>query len=99
MQIAASPSDMLRPYIYGYLDNLRSSRRLERVCRINLEIIWLLCTLTPDYKTIADFRRDNNAGITGACRAFVPFCSKANLFAAQAAIDGTKLRPRPAANG
>jgi transposase len=89
------PSDMLRLYIYGYLNNLRSSRRLEKACRINLEIIWLLRTLTPDYKTIADFRRDNNAGITGACRAFVQFCRKANLFAAQVAqvaIDGTKLR-------
>jgi transposase len=89
------PSDMLRLYIYGYLNNLRSSRRLEKACRINLEIIWLLRTLTPDYKTIADFRRDNNTGVTGACRAFVQFCRKANLFAAQVAqvaIDGTKLR-------
>ncbi len=89
------PSDMLRLYIYGYLNNLRSSRRLEKACRINLEIVWLLRKLAPDYKTIADFRRDNNAGITGACRAFVQFCRRANLFAAQlaqVAIDGTKLR-------
>lgn len=89
------PSDMLRLYIYGYLNNLRSSRRLEKACLINLEMVWLLRTLAPDYKTIADFRRDNNAGVTGACRAFVRFCREANLFAAQVAqvtVDGTKLR-------
>ena len=89
------PADLLKLYIYGYLNALRSSRKLEKACRTNLEIIWLLRTLTPDYKTIADFRRDNHTGIVGTCRAFVQFCREADLFAAQIArvtIDGTKLR-------
>jgi transposase len=87
------PGDMLKLYIYGYLSNLRSSRRLEKACLINLELCWLLRTLRPDFKTIADFRRDNPDAIAGVCRAFVQFCRKANLFAgAIAAIDGTKLR-------
>jgi transposase len=84
---------MLRLYIYGYLNGLRSSRRLERACHINLELIWLLRKRTPDFKTIADFRRDNGCGIVGACRAFVQFCRQSNLFAgAIATIDGTKVR-------
>jgi transposase len=89
------PADMLKLYIYGYLNALRSSRKLEKACRTNLEIIWLLRTLAPDYKTIADFRRDNHTGIVGTCRAFVQFCREANLFAVQIArvtVDGTKLR-------
>jgi hypothetical protein len=65
---------------------------LEKACRINLELIWLLRRLTPDFKTIADFRRDNHAGITGACKAFVQFCRKAGLFdGTTAVIDGTKV--------
>ncbi len=87
------PATLLKLYIYGYLNNLRSSRKLEQACLINLEIIWLTCALRPDFKTIADFRRDNPIGITGACRSFVRFCRKMGLFAqAVATIDGTKLR-------
>lgn len=90
---AYDPGDMLRLYIYGYLHGLRSSRRLEKACHINLELIWLLRKLAPDFTTIADFRRDNNTGIIGVCRAFVRFCRDAGLFAgAIATIDGTKLR-------
>ena len=86
------PRAMLRLYIYGYLNGARSSRRLERDCRINVELMWLLATLAPDFKTIADFRRDNGAGIVGACKAFVLFARKAGLIAGEvAAIDGTKL--------
>lgn len=87
------PRDMLRLYIYGYLNAVRSSRKLERACAINLELHWLLCQRAPDFKTIADFRRDNAAAIVGACRAFVLFCRDQGLFAAAiAAIDGTKVQ-------
>jgi transposase len=87
------PGALLRLYIYGYLNQLRSSRRLEAACRINLELIWLLRRLAPDHKTIADFRRDNHPGITGACKAFVRFCRDTGLFdGAQAVIDGTKVK-------
>lgn len=87
------PGALLRLYIYGYVHQLRSSRRLEKACRINLEVIWLLGGLAPDYKTIADFRRDNHIGITGACRSFVQFCREAGLFeGSTAVIDGSKVR-------
>lgn len=87
------PRDMLRLYIYGYLNEIRSSRRLERECGRNLELMWLLRGLAPDFKTIADFRRDNGKGIIGACHAFVLFCKEQGLFNAQlVAIDGSKFR-------
>lgn len=87
------PATLLKLYIYGYLNNLRSSRKLERACLINLEIVWLTCGLRPDFKTLADFRAANHSGITGTCRSFVQFCRKMGLFAqAIASIDGTKLR-------
>lgn len=87
------PAALLRLYLYGYANQVRSSRRLEQACRINLEMIWLLGGLTPDHKTIADFRRDNHPGITGACAAFVQFCREAGLFdGASAVIDGSKVR-------
>ncbi|MGB9172182.1 MAG: transposase, partial [Bradyrhizobium sp.] len=57
------PRDLLKLYIYGYLNEVRSSRKLERECRRNVELMWLLGRLAPDFKTIADFRRDNAAGI------------------------------------
>ncbi len=86
------PRAMLRLYIYGYLNGARSSRRLERECRINVELMWLMAMLAPDFKTIADFRRDNGAGIVGACKAFVLFARETGLIAGEvAAIDGTKL--------
>jgi len=82
------PRALLKLYIYGYLNGLRSSRRLEKACSINLEVIWLLRKLAPDFKTIADFRHDNHCGVTGACKAFVRFCRQAGLFAAAVAVIG-----------
>ncbi len=87
------PRDLLKLYVYGYLNDVRSSRRLERECSRNLELMWLLRKLVPDFKTIADFRRDNSAAIVGACRAFVLFCRDRGLFAARlVALDGSKFR-------
>jgi transposase len=77
------PRDLLKLYIYGYLNEVRSSRKLERECRRNVELMWLLGRLAPDFKTIADFRRDNAGGIVGTCRAFVLFCREQGLFAAR----------------
>jgi transposase len=87
------PRDLLKLYIYGYLNEVRSSRKLERECRRNIELMWLLGRLAPDFKTIADFRRDNAAGVVGTCRAFVLFCREQGLFAARlVALDGSKFR-------
>jgi len=87
------PGDLLKLYIYGYLNEVRSSRRLERECRRNVELMWLLGRLAPDFKTIADFRRDNGSGIVGTCRAFVLFCREQGLFSARLiALDGSKFR-------
>jgi transposase len=90
---AYDPRDLLRLYIYGYFNEVRSSRRLERECRRNVEAMWLLRRLVPDFKTISDFRRDNGAAIVGACRAFVMLCRDAGLFQARlVALDGSKFR-------
>lgn len=87
------PRDLLKLYVWGYFNEVRSSRRLERECRRNVEAMWLLRRLAPDFKTIADFRRDNGAAIVGACRAFVLLCRDAGLFAARlVALDGSKFR-------
>lgn len=87
------PRDLLKLYIWGYFNEVRSSRRLERECRRNVEAMWLLRRLSPDFKTIADFRRDNGAAIVGACRAFVLLCRDAGLFAGRlVALDGSKFR-------
>lgn len=89
------PRDLLKLYIYGYLNEVRSSRRLERECRRNVELMWLVRRLAPDHKTIADFRRDNGSAIVGACRAFVLFCRDQGLFTAKlVSIDGAKFRAR-----
>jgi transposase len=86
------PADMLKLYVYGYLHQVRSSRRLERECQCNIEVLWLLNRLTPDFKTIADFRRDNREAIGKVCRAFVQFCRQQGLFGAElVAIDGSKF--------
>ena len=77
------PRDLLKLYLYGYLNEVRSSRRLERECSRNVEVMWLLRRLAPDFKTIADFRRDNGAAIVGTCRAFVLFCRDQGLFTAR----------------
>ncbi len=87
------PRDLLKLYLYGYLNEVRSSRRLERDCRRNVELMWLLRRLVPDFKTIADFRRDNGAGIKAVCRAFVLFCRDQGLLAGRlVALDGSKFR-------
>ena len=87
------PRDLLKLYVWGYFNEARSSRRLERECRRNVEAMWLLRRLAPDFKTIADFRRDNGPAIVGACRAFMLVCRDAGLFAARlVALDGSKFR-------
>ncbi len=89
------PRDLLKLYVYGYLNEVRSSRKLERECRRNVELMWLLRRLAPDFKTIADFRRENGPGIVGTCRAFVLFCREQGLFATRlVALDGSKFRGR-----
>ncbi len=84
---------MLKIFIYGYLNRIPSSRRLERECQRNIELIWLTGQLAPDFKTIADFRKDNGKAIRETCRAFVALCGKLNLLAnASVAIDGSKFK-------
>ena len=87
------PGDLLRLYLYGYLNRLRSSRRLEVEAARNLELVWLLRRLRPDFKTIADFRRDNPKALKGVCREFTLLCRKLELFGGElVAIDGSKFR-------
>jgi transposase len=87
------PGDLLRLFLYGYLNRIRSSRRLESESRRNLELIWLLKRLSPDFKTIADFRKDNGPAIRQVCRQFTLFCRKMNLFGGElVAIDGSKFK-------
>ena len=88
------PGIMLKLYIYGYLNRVPSSRRLERECQRNIEMIWLTGQLAPDFKTIAaDFRKDNGQAIREVCREFVALCRKLDLFsAASVAIDGSKFK-------
>jgi len=87
------PSTMLKLYIYGYLNRIQSSRRLEREAGRNVELMWLLGRLSPDFKTIADFRKDNSTAITSVCREFVLLCRKLDLFSeAFVAVDGSKFK-------
>jgi transposase len=87
------PSVHLKLYIYGYLYRLQSSRRLERECHRNLEMMWLLGRLAPDHKTIADFRKDNGAAIKKVCGQFVELCRSLGLLSkASVAIDGSKFK-------
>src|ERR1700739_982812 len=86
------PRDLLKLYIWGYFNEVRSSRRLGGECRRNGEARWLVPRAFPDFKTIADFRRDNGVAIVGACRAFVMLCREAGLFtAALIAVDGARV--------
>jgi len=90
---AYHPSTMLKLFIYGYLNRIQSSRRLESETGRNVELMWLLGRLTPDFKTIADFRKDNGKAIQKVCREFILICRKLNLFAdAFVAIDGSKFK-------
>jgi len=87
------PATMLKLYIYGYLNQVQSSRRLEREAGRNVECMWLTGKLTPDFKTIADFRRDHGAAIQAACRRFVLVCRNLGLIAGgTVAVDGSRLR-------
>ena len=88
-----NPKLMLKIYIYCYLEKIRSSRKMENECSRNQELIWLTCNLTPDFKTIADFRKDNKAGLLGIFKDFLLFCKELDLFSLEiAAVDGTKMR-------
>ena len=87
------PSVMLKLYIYGYLNRVQSSRRLEREAGRNVEVMWLTGRLAPDHKTIADFRKDNGAAIKKVCAQFVELCRRMGLLAkASVAIDGSKFK-------
>ncbi len=84
---------MLKLYIYGYLNRVPSSRRLERECQRNIEVMWLTAQLAPDFKTIADFRKDNGPAIRKVCREFIVLCRKLDLLSmASVAIDGSKFK-------
>lgn len=85
------PADLLKLYIYGYMSHVRSSRRLERESQRNIELLWLLNRVSPDHKTIANFRRDNAAAIGKLTSAFVRFCREASLLGDLVAIDGSKF--------
>jgi transposase len=90
---AYHPADLLKIYIYGYLNRIPSSRRLEREAQRNVELMWLTGGLTPDFKTIADFRRDNGEAIQRVCREFVELSRQFGLFGdGTVAIDGSKFK-------
>jgi transposase len=87
------PAVLLKLYIYGYLNRIPSSRRLEREAQRNVELMWLTGRLAPDFKTIADFRRENGVGIRNVCRRFVELCRELKLFSqAMVAIDSSKFK-------
>jgi transposase len=90
---AYHPGLLLKIYVYGYINQVASSRRLEREAQRNVELMWLTGRLAPDFKTIADFRKDNGAAIGATCRRFVDLCRRLELFThAVAAIDGSKFK-------
>jgi transposase len=90
---AYDPAMLLKLYLYGYLNRVPSSRRLEREAQRNIEVMWLTGRLVPDHKTIANFRRDNGAAIQAACRQFVVLCRDLSLFTgASVAVDGSKFK-------
>ncbi|HEX2647546.1 MAG TPA: IS1182 family transposase, partial [Candidatus Dormibacteraeota bacterium] len=90
---AYHPSTLLKIYLYGYLNRIQSSRRLEREAQRNIELMWLTGRLAPDFKTIADFRKDNGAAIRAVCSQFVVLCRQLGLFTrAIVAIDGSKFK-------
>jgi transposase len=90
---AYDPRDLLKLYIYGYLNRIRSSRRLERETHRNVELLWLLRKLRPDFKTIADFRKNNTKALQALFREFVLLCKQLDLFGAELlAIDGSKFK-------
>jgi len=86
------PADLLKLYLYGYLYQTRSSRRLEHECERNVEVMWLLKRLRPDHKTIAEFRRHNAAAFRAVCRGLIRLCKTHDLLGATVAIDGSKFQ-------
>src|SRR5271165_6476721 len=87
------PSVLLKLYIYGYLNRVQSSRRLEREAGRNIEVMWLMGRLVPDHKTIADFRKDNGGAIRKVCTRFIMLCRRLDLFAeVSVVIDGSKFK-------
>jgi transposase len=87
------PSDLLKLYVYGYLNQIRSSRKLEKECHRNVEVMWLMKKLAPDFKTIADFRKDNADCVKGVFREFVKLCISLDLYGSKlVAIDGVKFK-------
>ena len=90
---AYHPATMLKIYLYGYLNRLQSTRRLEQEARRNLELMWLVGRLAPDFKTLADFRAENTLAIKNVCREFIVLCRRWNLFTeTTVAIDGSKFK-------
>src|ERR1700686_3134835 len=90
---AYHPAVLLKIYLYGYLNRIQSSRRLERETQRNVELMWLTGRLRPDFKTIANFRKDNGPAIRGACRQFIVLCRQLNLFSeAVVAVDGSRFK-------
>jgi Transposase and inactivated derivatives len=87
------PADLLKLYIYGYLNRVRSSRCLEKESKRNVELMWLLKKLSPDFKTIADFRKDNADAVKKVCKEFIFLCKRLDLFGGElVAIDGSKFK-------
>jgi transposase len=87
------PRDLLKLYIYGYLNRVRTTRILERECQRNLELMWLMRKLRPDFKTIADYRKDNRKAFTGVFRQFVLLCKQMGLLGGElVAVDGSKFK-------
>ena len=87
------PSILLKIYLYGYLNRIQSSRRLERETQRNVEMMWLTGRLMPDFKTIANFRKDNGPAIRGVCRQFIVLCRQLDLFSqAVVAVDGSRFK-------
>ncbi|MCP5498585.1 MAG: IS1182 family transposase [Leptospiraceae bacterium] len=94
-----NPHDLLKIYLYGYIERIRSSRKLEKECNRNQELRWLTKNLAPDFKTIADFRKNNKDGIKNIFKEFLFFCKKMNLLTLSiVGIDGTKLRAQNGQN-
>src|ERR671910_103202 len=90
---AYHPGLLLKIYVYGYINQIASSRRLEREAQRNVELMWLTGRLAPDFKTIADFRKDNGMAIRAVCAQFVGLCRRLKLFThAVVAIDGSKFK-------
>jgi transposase len=88
-----SPADMLKLYLYGYFNGIRTSRKLETECKRNIELMWLLHELKPDYRTIADFRKDNISLLKNIFKHFSLFCNELGLYGKEiVAIDGSKFR-------